>query len=144
MLNQTTASYNNETSTDALSIAWNKMMIDLKCCGVVDYKDWKTAQYQANYPNNPVPSTCCRWNSTANQPYNITSCYADARGYVNPGNGTYADLNAKGCIVQIEDILLQNKVIVIAILAAVAAAMLLGVFAACCLANQYTGSSAYA
>lgn len=139
MVNQITASYYNETSKDALSQAWNQMMKDLKCCGVFDYRDWNTSQYVAMYPNNPVPSTCCRWDNSMNQPANITSCYLDARGYVKPpNNGTFTDLYATGCLTQIEDLLQQNKVIVIAILAAVAAAMLLGVFAACCLAKSYS------
>jgi len=146
MLNQTTASYFNETSNDALSIAWNEMMVDLQCCGVMSYVDWSTSQYHAKYTNNPVPATCCRWNGDAitGSPVNLSNCYVEAKGYTAPANGTFVDLHPTGCYTTIENTLINNKTIVIAILAAVAGAMLLGIFAACCLAKTFSGSNAYA
>ncbi|CAG0916885.1 unnamed protein product [Notodromas monacha] len=45
----------NETDQNAPTKAWDEMQIELKCCGVKDYKDWN--QHLSKYPKSCCGST---------------------------------------------------------------------------------------
>lgn len=46
--------------TDAVTLMWNQLMAQFKCCGVEDYKDFETSSFWlANKGNRTIPEACC-------------------------------------------------------------------------------------
>ncbi|XP_076460834.1 tetraspanin-1-like isoform X2 [Babylonia areolata] len=105
---------------DATSQIWNGIMIQLECCGVDNYKDFKDASewpttltINANTYNIETPVACCK---------DVTEDYSCAV------DGTATDLNnnmSTGCYTKIWDYLLTNSGIVIGIATGVLLSQLL-------------------
>lgn len=46
--------------TDAVTLMWNQLMAQFKCCGVEDYKDFETSSFWLeNKGNRTIPEACC-------------------------------------------------------------------------------------
>lgn len=48
----------DSTEYEGVTMTWNQIQSDLKCCGVDKYEDWKTTNFSK--PNGDVPDDCCK------------------------------------------------------------------------------------
>lgn len=52
--------YSTSQRTDAVSLMWNHLMIEMKCCGVNDYTDFsKSDSWNLYRGNKTIPEACC-------------------------------------------------------------------------------------
>ena len=64
--------------TPSVSALWDKVQVDLNCCGVNSYEDWYNIE---NWPNQRwVPKSCCR------PRYNLTADLLEGSGSDDDGS----------------------------------------------------------
>jgi CD63 antigen len=130
-LNVTLHKYHNFTVPDSKDIrsAWNLLQSELKCCGVIGYKDWKgTLNEEAAKKNDTlVPSSCCIEGI-------VDWCAKD----ITDGNIDKMDVSkiifTEGCVHKAVEYLAINRFGAIGI--SLAVVELLGVICACLLARS--------
>lgn len=107
--------YINEYANDTVSVNWNNMQIDWKCCGSRDYKDYVGSYYQL-HEMQPVPWTCCvmfEGGRTLDQVVSVTTCREHALESELLQRSDY--LHTRGCYSRLNDFLSQNSIIMIAL-----------------------------
>ncbi|XP_076344536.1 CD63 antigen-like [Tachypleus tridentatus] len=105
----------NDLNTNETKSGWDKIQLDLKCCGAVNVSDWSNIY---KYHNGSLPSSCC---DTI-----VEDC--------NTANNNW---HKQGCIEALENFLQDKIYIVGSVGVGMAFIQLLGITFACCLAcNQ--------
>jgi len=52
--------YSSTENTDAVSLMWNHLMAEMRCCGVENYKDFELSEkWKGQRDNRIVPEACC-------------------------------------------------------------------------------------
>lgn len=47
---------------DVVNVMWNVLMMQMKCCGVDDYRDFSSSEkWQTHKGNRTIPDTCCKF-----------------------------------------------------------------------------------
>ncbi|XP_060571266.1 tetraspanin-3-like [Ruditapes philippinarum] len=106
--------YGNDSSTEKDQIDY--LQSELKCCGIMNASDWKTAQ---QWKMNMVPSSCCNVS-------NITSC---DRTIKLDNKDIYKD----GCLDKLERKFERNLVYIAGVAITFAVIQLLGMICSCIL-----------
>lgn len=121
-LRNTVENYKKE---EGATDAWDAMQTELKCCGIVSYKDWANVTM---IEDDSVPESCC---------------IDYAKGCGEGAMATPEKLYAKGCLVKLKDALVENAVIVGAVGVGVALIQLIGVCVSCALAKRMNDLKQY-
>lgn len=117
--------YNSTDSQDAVTLAWDTLQINLKCCGVDNYEDYQQNQVwkQQSYV---IPPSCCAL-SLDNKPLDPTCTTSP-----NEANSYYKT----GCYQKIIDWLMLNLNLIIIIAAVLGLVEIIGILFAFCLAKS--------
>lgn len=101
----------NASATNPVSLSWDFIQFNLKCCGAVNQNDfsrstnWTRANpYEGNATNLVVPFTCCPMNVAPNW-NNLPSDMSSANYCAKTGNGVYD----RGCYDRLMDLILVYK-----------------------------------
>lgn len=116
----------NQTGSEGVSLAWDRMQADFECCGTGHWSDWANTTRFAQ--SLSVPVSCCRPGEP--QP----SCAAGRAA--QPLDEVAPHIFTHGCAQQFKDFFVRNVAIVGGIGCAVALVQVLGM----CLACSFTHS----
>ncbi|CAO1373824.1 unnamed protein product [Diamesa serratosioi] len=123
--------------TDAVTLMWNQLMAQFKCCGVEDYKDFETSSFWLeNKGNRTIPEACCVLAEKALLKPLDQSCV-----YTPSETNSYFE---QGCYKNLMDYLQTNRNIVMGVGAGLGIVQLFAIFLAFCLCktiNHYRSSS---
>ncbi|XP_060525573.1 tetraspanin-18-like [Cylas formicarius] len=122
--------YYNSTGSDPVSIAWDQLQMNLKCCGVDNYNDYKQNSAWAS-TGKTVPESCCVLDDDK-RPL-VSSCTSDP----NEVNSYYL----KGCYDAIINWIMKNLNIIIMTVGVLALVEVLGVLFSFCLTKSINGYS---
>jgi len=131
--------YINETSTDVLSISWNKMQPRWTCCGGLNYYDYHGSNYQIN-TGLPVPWTCCKMKpgtkgDKIEDVQSVVICRAE--GALAPANGrNFTSLNDQGCYDGLKNMIDDNATIVLIITCVFLGLQVVGLIFSCLLMKR--------
>lgn len=125
--------YTTSDRKDAVTLSWDFMMAELKCCGVHNSEDFQMATEFIKYTTEKgdrqlVPEACCRLDSKYElavfKPLDDDCIYAPStsNSYMN-----------RGCYDTVYDFLISNLNIVIGVAVGVIALQILGIIFAFCL-----------
>jgi hypothetical protein len=106
--------YVDEYSTDPISVKWNNMQIDWKCCGSRDYNDYDDSNYKRN-TSQEVPWTCCVMHEdgrTLDDVVSLDACRYEATAEFD-GIARSEYLHTKGCYSGLKDFLENNSILMI-------------------------------
>lgn len=127
MLKSLTNEYANGSS-NAITWGWNRMMIDLECCGVIDFQDFKSTRYwRQQNPNKIVPDECCKYDDKSARKLMDPSCPVQPSNYNSNMN--------KGCYESLKYVLQTHLTILMAVGIGIGSSQLLGIiltFVLCC------------
>ncbi|KAI0208344.1 23 kDa integral membrane protein [Lamellibrachia satsuma] len=125
---------------DVLTLAWNVMQTNLKCCGGDDFKDY---MHNPNFlrSNHPVPLTCCILRVGAPDdpiPENETLCFKEA-------TDGKADkfLNKAGCYSALYREMNTKSILLISVAAGIALIQIFGTLFACCVRTEIKKNATY-
>lgn len=122
--------YSTAEHTDAVSLMWNHMMAEMKCCGVVDYTDFnKSDNWNQQKGDRVVPEACCH--------------QEDRFGVIKPRDESCprspTDSNSnyhKGCYDALIDWIIRNRNIIIIVAVGIGLVELLLIFLSFCLCKS--------
>jgi len=124
----------NGSNHSVITQAWDLMQTKLKCCGVSNYSDWETSWWKMNIanPNQYVPDSCCKQNSSGTGPEDFVACNTEAHA---PENKGFKHLFGTGCETLIENWFLGHWGVLIGIVVTVVVIELTGIILSCCVAS---------
>jgi len=114
----------NGSEAIGITLAWDNMQQELKCCGVNNYTDWRNSTILGE--TEAVPDSCCIKKTT--------DCGFNVRSF----DWTRANLtiHATGCVGQLKDWVVTHVAVVGGIACGVACLQVLGICFACCLSKS--------
>jgi tetraspanin-18 len=118
---------------DAVTLSWDFMMAELRCCGVHNSVDFQVASEFVKYTNEKgdgqiVPEACCKLHS--NHDLAVFKPVDDNCIYAPTTSNSYMQ---KGCYDTVYDFLISHLNVVIGVAVAVIAVQILGIIFAFCL-----------
>ncbi|KAK2175015.1 hypothetical protein NP493_760g01037 [Ridgeia piscesae] len=123
---------NEVKTTDILTLAWNLMQTNMKCCGGSDFTDYKGSLHFG--PTDPVPLTCCVLRVSDAEdpiPVNKDACFREAT------SGKAEEfLNKDGCYSALNREMNKKSLILISVAGAIAAVQIFGTLFACCVRSE--------
>lgn len=113
----------NTTGHEGVTDTWNIIQNDFECCGVTNYKDWKTG---SDLKNGNVPDACC-----------LTNTPGCGQGVANMDESTAkTKIHTTGCFAKLEKVVVGNSAIAIGIGIGVIVLLFIGVLTSCCVARR--------
>lgn len=109
---------------DGVTKTWDGVQMELDCCGISNYTDWKGTVFGGE--GDRVPDTCCR--------EHLTDCGAGMAA--KPESEAAAVIYTTGCLFKLEDEVKENIVAVGGAGVGIAFLQILGVILACCLSKS--------
>jgi len=118
----------DDEKQDALSLSWNYVFANFKCCGVNNAEDLRESEWYKNKPNkNGIPKQCCKLKG---DPSNF-----EPEDPTCPTLAPLASYPVQGCVKAIEDWANTHLNIVIGVAIGLGLVQLLAVIFACCLCS---------
>ncbi|CAG0880349.1 unnamed protein product [Darwinula stevensoni] len=129
--------YPTPTTKNDVTVAWDRLMVDLNCCGVFNYTDfrrenpttWTTGQAGSTQTSNALPLGCCVMKDKGKMIPESTSCPD------NPGTGSFYQ---DGCLMKMREWLDRNSIIIGGVGAAIAIFQIFGIIVSCCLCHNFS------
>jgi len=134
--------YTDADHRDAVTLSWDFMMAELKCCGVNNYKDFEEAEQFKKYkPSQAVPESCCILKDYTQKDGKNLFTPKDDNCISNPtGANSYFD---KGCYDRIDEWIRGNLNIVLGTAVGVIGLQILGIIFAFCLCKAVSSERNY-
>jgi len=122
--------YSTSQRTDAVSLMWNHLMIEMKCCGVNDYNDFSQSDsWNLNRGNKTIPEACCHQltRDGESRPRDDTCTTSPSET-----NSFYKT----GCYEALVNWMLSNRNLIIMVTIGIGIIELLLIFFTCCLCKS--------
>ncbi|XP_012674874.1 tetraspanin-7 [Clupea harengus] len=120
-----TNALNSYNKTDSKSMAVDKIQINLKCCGLHNYTDWKIRPY---FEHHGIPESCCK---------DVSACNPE---FLKDLDQAAKVVNQDGCFSNVTRAMESNLGIIAGISFGIAFFQLIGIFLACCLSRYITNN----
>ncbi|EEB14869.1 tetraspanin-18, putative [Pediculus humanus corporis] len=123
--------YTTTEKGDGVTLFWNQMMVQLKCCGVDNFHDFESSKFRTE-GNKTVPESCCVLVGDKNDVNKLTP--KDPRCPYRPSEANSYYMT--GCYKTFINLLLDHANIAIAVGIGLGLVQLLGIFLAFCLCKS--------
>jgi len=134
--------YTTKERRDAVTLSWDFMMAELKCCGVNGFEDFQSAEEFSKYANGQVvPETCCKLKDYTQSDKDQLFVPVD-ENCINAPSITNSNMN-KGCYDTVNTWITEHLNIVIGTAVAVIGVQILGIIFAFCLCKAVSHERDY-
>lgn len=127
--------YSGKNESDAVTVVWDQLQANFKCCGVDNYEDFDEKLHWSNRKER-IPASCCVLDG---DPIKLKPKSPSCTNDPSESNSYYN----KGCYESILEWSMANIQILSIIYIVLMAIEVIGIFFACCLTSTINSSSYY-